>query len=515
MESRLNLHDKQPTKYHKPFDDDFQPDGLIGIPKKQSQPIAISMARSAPNESKMGSWSGSMPSYRVPTSVSASDNLSKSAPDGHILLPSNNPLAKPSYRRLSSILGQQEGFDILTEEWEQQERLEQVRSQQLNFPSPPAMNLTFFGFEEDQHQTNNHPSSSSNNQSTIPAPNKPQRDLSEDDRITMDAAYSFHTPDCDNVPIFKRSVDIDDIPKLDFDQFQAIDESGFAFDSMSNRFGETEQVGSPQLEAIDIEQKKKRALLMESLSLSGYERDSPRVQQSRSSRTHVKTERISAMDIMRSNHSPSSPISCNQAPNSPTSLVDFDTKSISGFEFQQTPHAKLQQTSPIAQLSSSFPKVKPKLKLFQSSSPVPKPNPSPTFMATTPNTMPIAAVSFSLNAATPAITINSKTTPPLPPTENELNIPSMELIFNVGDLDSVGVYTKEQRRAKIIRYRQKRDRRTYGRKVLYTCRKAFADTRPRVGGRFVKTLPTPEGAEDLPKKEKKWRGGRIRKPRKI
>ena len=56
-----------------------------------------------------------------------------------------------------------------------------------------------------------------------------------------------------------------------------------------------------------------------------------------------------------------------------------------------------------------------------------------------------------------------------------------------GDPDpiSIGTYTRSERAAKILRYRQKRIRRNYSKRVLYGCRKRFADSRPRVGGRFV------------------------------
>jgi len=42
---------------------------------------------------------------------------------------------------------------------------------------------------------------------------------------------------------------------------------------------------------------------------------------------------------------------------------------------------------------------------------------------------------------------------------------------------------------KIQRYHEKRQRRQWGKKILYGCRKSFADKRPRVGGRFVKMAP--------------------------
>lgn len=50
---------------------------------------------------------------------------------------------------------------------------------------------------------------------------------------------------------------------------------------------------------------------------------------------------------------------------------------------------------------------------------------------------------------------------------------------------TIGTYTRSERAAKLLRYRQKRTRRNYSKRVLYGCRKRFADSRPRVGGRFV------------------------------
>lgn len=49
----------------------------------------------------------------------------------------------------------------------------------------------------------------------------------------------------------------------------------------------------------------------------------------------------------------------------------------------------------------------------------------------------------------------------------------------------IGIYTKAERREKIKRYKEKK-RNPAKNRVLYQCRKRFADTRERVGGRFVK-----------------------------
>ncbi|XP_074564383.1 uncharacterized protein LOC141820917 [Curcuma longa] len=48
----------------------------------------------------------------------------------------------------------------------------------------------------------------------------------------------------------------------------------------------------------------------------------------------------------------------------------------------------------------------------------------------------------------------------------------------------------EQRRQKLSRYREKKSRRNFGRKIKYACRKALADNQPRVRGRFAKIKET-------------------------
>lgn len=50
----------------------------------------------------------------------------------------------------------------------------------------------------------------------------------------------------------------------------------------------------------------------------------------------------------------------------------------------------------------------------------------------------------------------------------------------------IGIYTKEERKAIINRFREKRKRRVWKKKIRYFCRKNLADRRVRVKGRFVK-----------------------------
>lgn len=47
--------------------------------------------------------------------------------------------------------------------------------------------------------------------------------------------------------------------------------------------------------------------------------------------------------------------------------------------------------------------------------------------------------------------------------------------------------TSEDRREKLSRYRDKKSRRNFGRKIKYACRKTLADSQPRIRGRFAKT----------------------------
>ncbi|KAE8722672.1 HSP20-like chaperones superfamily protein isoform 1 [Hibiscus syriacus] len=46
--------------------------------------------------------------------------------------------------------------------------------------------------------------------------------------------------------------------------------------------------------------------------------------------------------------------------------------------------------------------------------------------------------------------------------------------------------SSEERREKLSRYRDKKTKRNFGRKIKYACRKALADSQPRIHGRFAK-----------------------------
>ncbi|CAD7701011.1 unnamed protein product [Ostreobium quekettii] len=55
-----------------------------------------------------------------------------------------------------------------------------------------------------------------------------------------------------------------------------------------------------------------------------------------------------------------------------------------------------------------------------------------------------------------------------------------------GDAQKIGRLTVEERRRKVLRYRQKRHERKFEKRVTYQCRKTLADSRPRVRGRFAR-----------------------------
>ena len=49
----------------------------------------------------------------------------------------------------------------------------------------------------------------------------------------------------------------------------------------------------------------------------------------------------------------------------------------------------------------------------------------------------------------------------------------------------IGKLTIEERRQRILRYRQKRHERNFKKRIKYACRKTLADSRPRIRGRFA------------------------------
>lgn len=60
----------------------------------------------------------------------------------------------------------------------------------------------------------------------------------------------------------------------------------------------------------------------------------------------------------------------------------------------------------------------------------------------------------------------------------------------------IGIYTKKERSEIIERFREKRRRRVWKKKIRYHCRKNLADKRVRIKGRFVKKIEDVAEAEN-------------------
>jgi hypothetical protein len=61
-----------------------------------------------------------------------------------------------------------------------------------------------------------------------------------------------------------------------------------------------------------------------------------------------------------------------------------------------------------------------------------------------------------------------------------------DLIYRSDDM--IGAYTPDERKRRIARFHEKRKARIWSKRISYGCRKRLADDRPRVRGRFVKTV---------------------------
>ncbi|KAI3704840.1 hypothetical protein L1987_75069 [Smallanthus sonchifolius] len=59
--------------------------------------------------------------------------------------------------------------------------------------------------------------------------------------------------------------------------------------------------------------------------------------------------------------------------------------------------------------------------------------------------------------------------------------------YPIGQPPLMSERISEDRMQKLSRYRNKKTKRNFGRKIKYACRKALADTQPRIRGRFAKT----------------------------
>ncbi|KAJ6823121.1 uncharacterized protein M6B38_385030 [Iris pallida] len=69
---------------------------------------------------------------------------------------------------------------------------------------------------------------------------------------------------------------------------------------------------------------------------------------------------------------------------------------------------------------------------------------------------------------------------------NIVNTSSVRASFE-SQLLTISELKTEERQEKLSRYRKKKTKRDFGRKIKYACRKALADNQPRVRGRFAKT----------------------------
>lgn len=64
---------------------------------------------------------------------------------------------------------------------------------------------------------------------------------------------------------------------------------------------------------------------------------------------------------------------------------------------------------------------------------------------------------------------------------------NINLISSMGQPQIISCCTSEDRKEKLSRYRNKKTKRNFGRKIKYACRKALADSQPRIRGRFART----------------------------
>ncbi|CAA2998727.1 zinc finger CONSTANS-LIKE 10-like isoform X1 [Olea europaea subsp. europaea] len=77
---------------------------------------------------------------------------------------------------------------------------------------------------------------------------------------------------------------------------------------------------------------------------------------------------------------------------------------------------------------------------------------------------------------------------------------------SMGQPQIIGSCTSEGRKEKLSRYRSKKTKRNFGRKIKYACRKALADSQPRIRGRFAKTEEICSQEAITPSRTKKYRG---------
>ncbi|XP_042483404.1 uncharacterized protein LOC122063765 [Macadamia integrifolia] len=66
----------------------------------------------------------------------------------------------------------------------------------------------------------------------------------------------------------------------------------------------------------------------------------------------------------------------------------------------------------------------------------------------------------------------------------------------------VGRYTDEERKKRILKYLKKRNRRNFNKTIKYACRKALADRRVRIRGRFARNNELNETCQEAPAMER-------------
>ncbi|KAG9448656.1 hypothetical protein H6P81_008621 [Aristolochia fimbriata] len=99
----------------------------------------------------------------------------------------------------------------------------------------------------------------------------------------------------------------------------------------------------------------------------------------------------------------------------------------------------------------------------------------PTFSTTTPLLNYMHSVCFPCNGGSISSSESVKAN----------RTRSVEYCLSQGNT-TTSCFTSVEREAKILKYREKRTKRNYGKTVRYWTRKADAETRPRIGGRFAR-----------------------------
>lgn len=98
--------------------------------------------------------------------------------------------------------------------------------------------------------------------------------------------------------------------------------------------------------------------------------------------------------------------------------------------------------------------------------------------------------------STPGVsTIDTKPNIPLS-TPMSNTVQSMSTLSVSGER-RIGIYTLEERRARINKFLAKRKRRIWKKRIKYDCRKKLADSRPRIKGRFVRRDEGDEDSDDI------------------